>query len=146
MTTTIDRAFVGYLRSQAAVAQLVQDRIRPDALAQDDTYPAMAFTLVSAQRDMTQSGPSGVAVSRYQFDLYAESAGQVQDLAAAMRAVLIGTKDVPPSWRATTSMADADGQAVEVQAVFLEDDDSGWIAEDRLYWRRLDFEFTHIES
>lgn len=146
MSTTIDKALVGYLRSRPPVAALVQDRIRPDALDQKDAYPAIAFTVISTDRDMTQDGPSGVVTMRFQFDCYASTAAQARLLADALRVALIGRRGEAPAWRAAGVMVDVAGNSIEVQAVFPEDEDSNVIPEDSLHWRRQDFTITHLEE
>jgi hypothetical protein len=89
--TEIDRALVLHRVSQARqVTTLCAGRIRPEALEQDDPVPAVVYGVVSSEPWHDLEGASGGAITRVQFNSYAESAAEADRLGLAIEDVLDG--------------------------------------------------------
>lgn len=78
------------LGADATVTQLAGDRIFPNVLREGATLPAVVYTAVSQvpQNSMTGTPDGALFQSRMQVDCYARTYAVVQQLAAAVYAVL----------------------------------------------------------
>lgn len=106
-------------------------RVYPKHLPENTPYPAIAYHRISTPREHSHDGPSGLAHPRFQFDLYARTYAGISELAEGVRASLDGYKGLLGG--------------VDVQGVFLEDDDDGYDDDLEVFWRRLDFTVWHNE-
>lgn len=87
----IDTAIYTVLSGDSGVSNLVGTRIYPLYAPQEPTLPYLVFRRVSiVNRDLTQSGVSGLARSRFQIDSYADDPLEAKQLAAAVRSALHG--------------------------------------------------------
>lgn len=65
-------------------------RVYPIVLPQDSTFPALTYQLISAPRELTHDGPSGVAWNRIQIDCWASTYLEAKQLATTVRRWLNG--------------------------------------------------------
>lgn len=78
------------LTQAPGVAALVRDRVFSETLPQRPTMPAVTFTLVSGDRDITIDGWHGAMAQRVQVDAWADSRAGATTLGAAVLEVLAG--------------------------------------------------------
>lgn len=87
------------LSGTSAITDEVSTRIRPGVLEQEETLPAIVYTIVGGQRQGTLQGDGGLSTPRCQIDVYASSvdaAGELHELIrAALKADLKATADEP---------------------------------------------------
>jgi hypothetical protein len=147
MTMRMEDALVAFLKADSATNALIAGRIYPSAMPQQKvsskSVPCIVYHRISTPREMAHDGPrgggslAGCAQPRFQLDLYALESAKASQLAEAVRLALDGFSG---------SMGGSGG--VEVQAVFVEDEQSGF--EDlgdslRLHWKQLDLVIWHAE-
>ena len=131
---TIEAAITKHLTENAGVASVAAGRVYPKHLPQNPTYPAIVYHRISGPREHSHDGSSGLAHPRFQFDLYAASHVACKDLAEKLRLALDAFKG---------TMGGAGG--VDVNGVFLEDDDDGYDDDFKVFWWRMDFILWHNE-
>lgn len=85
---TIATEIRGALVGDGAVFALVGERVDPDILAQDALMPAVVYSLATGQREQTLKGSCDLFNGRYQFDCYADTAMQADELRAAVAEAL----------------------------------------------------------
>jgi len=78
------------LIASSTVRNLVDDRIRPDALDEDDTRPSIRYELIATERLRNLDGTAPMQRSRIQVDSYATVWDDCYDIAAAAIGVLDG--------------------------------------------------------
>jgi hypothetical protein len=81
----IGAALCNYALAQSSVAALVADRAWPDVLKQNAAMPAFTYTVVSDVPEHHLTGMSGISQARVQFDFYADTRKESNDLAEAVR-------------------------------------------------------------
>lgn len=69
-----------YLQSQSDLAALVGNRIYPNYLPENATYPAISYFRVSNIRPRVKDGHIGEAQPRFQFDIWAEKYAQAAEV------------------------------------------------------------------
>lgn len=79
-----------YLLADPAVTALVGQRMHPESLPQNVTYPALSFAQVSAVRERDLCGPAGFAHPRVTINSWAETYAVAHQLATAVRQALDG--------------------------------------------------------
>ena len=96
---SIEAAICELLSTNAAVAALVGDRIKPDILPQGLAMPAITYQLISGPRDQTADGPTGLVNSRWQINMWAETYDDVLTVRTAVRKAMNGKDGVVASTR-----------------------------------------------
>lgn len=86
----IEEDLVAWLKTRPLVNDLVLGRIYPMVLPQDPTFPALVYQRVSAVREESQSGPSGLAHPRIQFSCWGAEYPAAKRLSEALRKTLDG--------------------------------------------------------
>lgn len=86
----IDTAIKELLLEDSGITLLVGDRVYPEVLPQAVTYPAMTFQIISGQSHYHMQGPSELAASRVQFDLYAETKDKLIELKRVFMRLMSG--------------------------------------------------------
>ncbi len=81
-----------FLSGEQTISDLVGSRIFPLKLPQAVTYPAVTYQRIDTERIRSFGGPSGLAHSRIQLDLWDKTYSGVKALADAVRRVLDGFK------------------------------------------------------
>ena len=71
--STITHAMFKVLSEFSGLAALVGTRIFPMILPQNSDYPAVTYNTISAPRDYTHDGASGLVAARYQITAWAAS-------------------------------------------------------------------------
>lgn len=129
---SIEEALYAKLTSAANLTELVSNRVYPVKLPQNPTLPAITYQRVSTSRYHTHdTGFSGLARPRFQFDCYASSYLGAKNLLEALRATLEGFS----GYVGTTRIQ---GALSQNETDFYEDV-SG------LYRRSIDFMIHHQE-
>lgn len=119
--------------SDAAVADLVGERLHPLVMPQAPTLPAITYQVISSRHAQSHSGVSGYGISRVQFSCYARAYDQVRSLALALLRALAAyrgnqTYSSPPI-------------ALETKFAILLIDERDSYEEEPFLWRKdLDFE------
>jgi hypothetical protein len=90
---TPEAAVRACLVANAEVAALVASRIYALKLPQPPTLPAVTYQRISAQRDHTLSGPSGLVRSRVQIDAWGRTYSEAKSVADAVRRALAHFED-----------------------------------------------------
>ncbi len=85
----IETTICGYLLTKSAITSLVGTRIRPIALQQGETLPAIAYSL-AAENVMYRYGGKDYTESRMQFDVIATSYLTAKTIAEALDSTLSG--------------------------------------------------------
>ena len=76
------------LTGHAGLGALVSDRIYPEHLPQNPTYPAVTYFQVGGPRDHSLAGSSGLAVTQWQVDAWATSYLGAKAVAEQIRVAL----------------------------------------------------------
>jgi hypothetical protein len=79
-----------HLGDSSSVSALVGDRIRPDVVTQNSSLPAIRYELIAEEPWNVLSGETSESQSRVQFDCYAMTRIQANQLAAAVKNRLHG--------------------------------------------------------
>lgn len=125
-----------FLCADASVAEFVGTRIYEGIVPQDESYPAISYSVISASRESDSlDGVDGQVTNRLQINCYATSGVKRRQLADAVREAMNGlkendTKDIQDCWLENEINREEPMPGNEAQ---------------RLYGRILDFEITHIE-
>jgi len=130
----IEQAIRDECYGAAAIAALVIDRIYYVRAPQDVLKPYIVFSKVSAPRDNTHDGPSGLVNARFQFDCYATTYMGAKAIAAAVQSELEGYSG---------TMGGAGG--VLVNGCFYDDEQDNWDEETKFYCVTQDFVMWYRE-
>ncbi|MCK6478578.1 MAG: DUF3168 domain-containing protein [Planctomycetaceae bacterium] len=114
------------LTQDPGVAALAADRVYSEVLPQAPTPPAVVFDVVSADEDISLSGPTGVRRVSVVVDSWARKRADATALGLAVRRVLAGHSGA--------------AGGLEVQAAFLVSERWAYDAEVDLYRTTQDFE------
>lgn len=79
-----------YLLTVSDVTDLVSSRMRPDALTQNETFPALVIEEFSSDHSHTISASSGIVTSDINISCYSESRLEAENVAEKVRAALQG--------------------------------------------------------
>ena len=82
---TIGTLLKAALINDTGVAAIVHSRNYPNKLPQHPTYPANTYQRIS---NSPQNGSTSLRSSRWQISCWAETYGEVQELAAAVKALM----------------------------------------------------------
>lgn len=88
--SSIDESLVTILQASTAVTALAGQRIYPLRALQTAQRPLVIYQRISATREHSHDGPSGLARPRFQFRCVANSFSQARGLADAVRGALDG--------------------------------------------------------
>lgn len=124
-------AIVALLEASATVEDVAGDRIYPVKLPRGVTLPAITYLTVSAPRDETQQGPSGLVMARVQVSCWGDNYDDSKAVAEAVRRTLDG-------YRGTSA-----GTRIDGVRLLNERDDIE--AEPGTYQTALDFAVSHAE-
>jgi len=130
----IEAAIFSRLTNDAAVSALISSRVYPLILPQNSILPAVTYTRVSGERVRSLSGPSGLALPRFQIDSWAESFSVVKDLAGKIRKSLDG-------FRGNVSGVEIKGMSIESDSDLFET-----INGKDFYRVRADYFISHVEN
>jgi len=79
-----------YLLTVTAVTDIVSSRIRPDALIQNETFPAIVIDETNSDHEHTISGGGGIVTSQMTVACYSETRLAAENLGEKVRAALQG--------------------------------------------------------
>lgn len=82
------KAIFELLSNDTTVTGLVGTKIYPNIIAQQTTYPAVAYSQVSEEFDSSKDGPIPTGRFTYQFDIYADTYPTAQSIANAIKSTL----------------------------------------------------------
>lgn len=88
----IESALYSKLTGSSSVTALVSTRIYPNAIPQNVALPAVAYQVISTDRNYKHAGQSNVALPRLQITVEASSYSSMIAVCAAIRAALSGYK------------------------------------------------------
>ena len=86
----VEEALKTRLEGHAGLAALVGTRIYPVRRPQNATLPAVTYQKVGGLSEQTHGGASGLAASRFQFDVWAATYSSASAVAEQIRVALIG--------------------------------------------------------
>jgi hypothetical protein len=127
--TTLEEGIYAHLTGQAAFSELAGDRLYPQTLPQNPTYPAVRYLVASARLPMAHDGPGDLKSDRIQFDCYGASKQQVKQLVNAVRRILNG-------FRGTMG-------GVAVHGVFFLNEVDLYGDQSEVYRTSVDFKFNY---
>jgi len=87
---------------------LAGNRVYAVLAPQDVSTPYIVYTLISAPRDYTHDGPSGIVEARYQFNLCAETYAGAKAMADQLRGTLSGFSGLFESVTVFSAMLDTE--------------------------------------
>src|SRR4030067_1656130 len=88
----IESALYSRLTAVSGVTALVSTRIYPNAIPQNISLPAIAYQIISTDRNYRHAGQSNMALPRIQITVEAASYSSAVAVCAAIRAALSGYK------------------------------------------------------
>lgn len=130
----IEQALTTYLLAQSGITDLVGQRIHFVKAPQDVANPYIVFLKVSAPREHSHDGASGMAVTRFQFSCFANTYSGAKDVAAAVQTAL-------QAYQGT--MGGAGG--VYVDSIFYDNESDRYEEASKLYHIMVDYQITHEE-
>ena len=137
----IEEAVVKIWDDDPTIGALAADRFYPEELPQKPKYPAGVYQVITGDSRMSMDGPSGLALTRFQFSLYAETVDKRVALKKAVMARFNG-------YKGTFKLDDG---LIEIQLCWRVDEDSGHESDlegaaETVYRLTLDFNFWHTET
>lgn len=129
----IGKGLYAKLSKHAAIAALCGERVRPQRLRQQDTYPALVFTKISEQHPAHLNGTWTRAQCRYQIDCYARSQATADELAEAVRQCLHGYRGPMGSTRVVHCTLDQQADFAH-EPVHGDDDAIYRVSADYMLW------------
>ena len=133
----IEQAVLKTLADDATIAGYVAARIYFMRAPQNTAAPYITLFKVSAPRDATLDGASGLVRGRIQVDVYAETYMGSKDIAAAVKAALVDySGDMANSGFPYVLPSDF---GVPVNGVDCDDESDYWEEENKLYHVQMDF-------
>jgi hypothetical protein len=84
------QALVTRLATAPALAAIIAARIYPEVLPETAALPALVYSVVSADRDYSLQGPSGIVTYRVQFSAFARTRAECAVVLEALRQDLSG--------------------------------------------------------
>lgn len=133
MTTLQGGALYVYLQSVPPLVALVADRVYPSRMPTGPVFPLVVYHRISTSgRELSHSGPDGLAVPRIQLDVWAQDPDTADAVAEELRIALHGHRG---------AMGD-----LEVGSVQIANDLDADEAETGLFRRILDALITHEEA
>ena len=121
----IESALYSKLAATSGVTALVSTRIYPNAIPQNASLPAIAYQVISTDRNYRHAGQSNVALPRIQITVEASSYSSAVAVCAAVRAALSG-------YQGTVG-------AVVIGGIFLETEYDGYNLDTDTTVRRQDY-------
>lgn len=79
----IEQALVAHLLSDEKITSIIQDRLFPQAVPQDEDVPAIVYQRISSPRTLTLTGESA-SNPRIQLSCYAKTFGQAKQMAITL--------------------------------------------------------------
>jgi len=131
---TIEQALHTKLAGTAALTALVGERIYFRKAPQDVLKPYLVFFKVSAPREHSHDGASGLAVTRWQFSTFAETYKGAKDVTQQIQAALQGFSGV----------MGGDG-GVFIGASLYVDENDYYESDSRLFHIAADYRIWHEE-
>lgn len=105
--TDLNKAVYDYLIADSAVSALVGTRIRPDALDDDDTMPAVLFYRTTGVHETRIDGSTaGLAETRLEVHCFANTRKQANEVAEAVRLAMIDFAGIRSGVNIRTSVVD----------------------------------------
>lgn len=131
----IEAAIRTELINNADILALIDTRLEYGILPQDEAGPYVVITKISAPRDHTHDGASGLVNARIQFSIFAATYLLLKQIAAAIQSVLQGYKG---------TMGGAGG--VPVNGCFYDNEvDLGFEPQTNLYQLAVDYKIWYQE-
>lgn len=120
----ISEAMFSLVTGDTGVSALIGDRLypgrQPDAAPAGATaYPCVTYDRLSGQREYSHNGDSGLPHPRFQFSVWAQDYLDARTAATALISALSGYRGIVAG--------------VEIQAVFIENDQETFEAETKLH-------------
>lgn len=126
--TLIDTAVRDYLLADANIYASVNARIYPSIVPQECVFPAITYTTVFAHAPELLDGNLDIMDSQYQVSVWAETALEAANIAAYVRARMLGIG----------------GNGFQKSSI--DDERSGYEEQTRRFRRDLDFTVFYAES
>ncbi len=130
---TIEEAIAAELIRQGGVAALVGTRVYPTTLPEKPTYPAIVYERIGATPVRSHSGFGGLTEARYRLTVLAATPAEAARVAVAVEDALDGF----------SGFLGHDTDGVETDAIFLDDDSTGYEDDLQVYRRDLVFWIQH---
>ena len=86
----VEQALVSRLLADPTVSGSVGNRIHPQIVPQDSTYPAISYSRISSSPVPVLSGTSGLTFHRFQVNAWSPSYSTTRTLASGIRSALDG--------------------------------------------------------
>ncbi len=131
---TIEQAILTALLADAGLIAVVGERIYPVLAPQDVVKPYIVFSKISAPRDHTHDGGSGLVNARFQFSCFATTYQVAKQVAGLIQAVLQGYSG---------TLGGAGG--VVVNGCFYEDETDLYEPDSALFHVAVDYRLWHQE-
>lgn len=130
----IELAILTELGNASALTALVSNRIYYVRAPQNVTTPYIVFFKVSSIRNHSHDGSSHLAVSRFQFSIFADTYKECKDIAVQIQSSLQGK-----------SGNVGDSPYVAVGSIFYLDETDMYETDTGLYHVAVDYEVTHYD-
>jgi|GEM_PF-1681803 len=127
----IEQGLMTFLLSQTDLTQHVGERIYFVRADQDTQAPYIVVTKVSAIREHSHDGSSGLAHPRFQLAIFSTTYSMAKTIATALQTILDGY----------TGLMDE----VTVQAVFYDNETDSYESDTGLFMITADYLIWHIE-
>lgn len=88
--TSIESAIKAILTGDVTVAAIVDDRVYPNIIPQNEISPSLTYQQISGPRDHTMDGPSGLVDARYQINCFTPVYSETDTLAESVRLAMDG--------------------------------------------------------
>lgn len=80
----IEPALVAHILSDEKITSIIQDRLFPLAVPQDEDVPAIVYQQISSPRTLSVSGDSSANSTRIQLSVYADTFGKAKQIAQVL--------------------------------------------------------------
>lgn len=91
MTADVEVGLIAAFAADAPLNALIGGRVYPNELPESPTLPAVVYQVISAPRSYTQDGDAGVAMTRFQLHIHADTYADVRSVKNALLAAYSGT-------------------------------------------------------
>jgi len=102
---SFESSFYTWLKTKVP---LVSNRVYAVLAPQDVSSPYIVYTLISAPRDYTHDGPSGIVEARYQLNICTDTYAEAKAIADQLRSALSGFSGLLESVTVFSAMLDTE--------------------------------------
>lgn len=132
MTLSIEAAIFTILTTNAALADLVGDRVYPTRMPQRLTLPCVTYSRISVTRTHTHDQAGGLAAPTFQFTAYAETPDEAIEVINAVRWALDGYVGTQESTKIYAALSEGERALYETDS--------------QLFAQALDIRIWHKET